>query len=42
MMKTTELEIMKKMTKEAIEKCDDAGFLDLVYKIIVVSQDNSK
>lgn len=41
-MKTTELEIMKKKTKEAIEKCDDAGLLDLVYKIIVVSQDNLK
>jgi hypothetical protein len=41
-MKTTELKIMKKMTKEAIEKCDDAGLLDLVYKIIVTSQDNLK
>ena len=41
-MKTTELEIMKSMTKKAVEECDDLELLDLVYKIIVTSQDNLK
>ena len=41
-MKTTELEIMKSMTKEAVEECDDLELLDLVYKMIVRFQDSSK
>ena len=41
-MKTTELEIMKSMTKKVIEECDDLDLLDLVYKLIVKSQNTSK
>ena len=41
-MNTTELEIMRKMTQQAVAECDDFELLDLVYKIIVKSKDRSK
>ncbi len=41
-MNTTELEIMRKMTQQAVEECDDFELLDLVYKIIVKFKDRSK
>lgn len=41
-MKTAELEIMKNITKQAVEECDDRELLDLVYKIIVSSKFESK
>ena len=38
-MNAKELEIMRSIVKKAIEKCEDFELLDLVYKLIVTSND---
>ena len=41
-MNTTELEFMRKITKQAVAECDDLELLDLVYKLMVKSKERSE